>query len=174
MSVPDNIILGDGVFSVGTSSSTATAIALTRGGGKFTVKREFRQIEADGDYGPVKDRIRLVKEVATLMMKNLEIVASAFASYYPMINLTSTTTVHTLSSRAFTAVLSSTDYTFCQWAGYTKTGKAVAIVLNSAVNLEDIDWELQDKEEVINQLTYSGVYVETARNTSSWYVTYAV
>ena len=174
MSVPDNIILGDGVFSVGSSSSTATAIALTRGGGKFTVKREMRQIEADGDYGPVKDRIRLVKEVATLMMKNLEIVASAFASYFPMISLTSTTTLHTLTSRGFTSTLTSTDYTYCQWAGYTKTGKAVVIVLNQAVNLEDIDWELQDKEEVINQLTYSAVYLETARNTAPWYVTYAV
>ena len=42
--VAQKIILGKGVFSIGD-----TPIALTRGGGQFTVEREVRQIEADGD-----------------------------------------------------------------------------------------------------------------------------
>ena len=49
----ESIILGDGVFAV-----NGTDIALTRGGGQFLIEREYREIPADGDYSPVKGRIR--------------------------------------------------------------------------------------------------------------------
>ena len=55
----NDIILGDGVFAIG-----ATDVGLTRGGGTLTIEREYRTIEADGDYGPVKGRIRKIKSVA--------------------------------------------------------------------------------------------------------------
>ncbi len=73
----DGIMLGTGVFYIG-----ETAIALTRGGGKFTVEREFREIVADGDRGPVKDRIELVGSRATLTMNTLQIIAR-LADIYP-------------------------------------------------------------------------------------------
>jgi len=174
MAVPANIILGDGVFSIGSSSATATAIALTRGGGSFTIEREFRQIEADGDYGPVFQRIRLVKETAKLKLKGLEIVGSAMDTYYPCMNLTASTTTTTISSRGFTSNISSADYSFAQWAGYTKGGKAVVITVENAINLENMEWELIDKEEVIQELNYSATYLETARNTAPWKILYDV
>lgn len=51
------IILGAGKFYVGSSASTATRVGLTRGGGKFTVERNLREITADGDPGAVEGRI---------------------------------------------------------------------------------------------------------------------
>lgn len=63
------IMLGAGIFYVG-----ETAIALTRGGGQFTVEREFREINADGDRGPVKDRIVMETSRATLTMNTLQIL----------------------------------------------------------------------------------------------------
>lgn len=51
------ILLGVGKFYIGTSASDATAVGLTRGGGSFVVEREYREINADGDPGAVKDRI---------------------------------------------------------------------------------------------------------------------
>ena len=51
------IILGAGKFYVGTNSSDATCVGLTRGGGSFTVEREYRNINADGDPGAVEGRI---------------------------------------------------------------------------------------------------------------------
>ena len=56
------IILGVGKFYIGTSSADAEYVGLTRGGGSFIVEREFREINADGDPGLVKDRIE--KEAA--------------------------------------------------------------------------------------------------------------
>lgn len=46
------IILGAGIFSI-----DDVDVALTRGGGKFSVEREFREINADGDRGAVEGRI---------------------------------------------------------------------------------------------------------------------
>ena len=172
MAIPTDIILGDGVFSIGASSTSCTAIGLTRGGGVFSVEREYRQIEADGDYGPVKDRIRLIKEVAKLNMKNLEVVPANTDDYFPAMSASATSgsTTSTLTSRSFTTNITTDDYQWAQWVGYSKAGRQVLITLQNAINLENISWNLVDKEEIINELTYQATYIETARNTAPWKV----
>lgn len=70
------IMLGSGVLYIDDNK-----IALTRGGGKFSVAREFREIEADGDRGPVEGRIVMDKSTATLSMNALTIL-SRFADLY--------------------------------------------------------------------------------------------
>lgn len=51
------IVLGVGKFYVGTSANDAQCVGLTRGGGSFTVEREYRNIAADEDPGAVEGRI---------------------------------------------------------------------------------------------------------------------
>lgn len=172
MSVPDNIILGDGAFAMGATSTSVTTIALTRGGGSFMLEREYRKIEADGDYGAVKDRVRLIKEEAKLNMKNLEIVPADMETYFPgcTASATSGSTTSTFTSRSFTTNISTDDYQFCQWTGYNKAGRQILIALENAINLENLNWALVDKEEIINELTYTATYLETARNTAPWKV----
>lgn len=65
----DEIIVGAGIFYV-----DDTAIALTRGGGSFNVARTFRNINADGDRGPVEGRIAIDDSIATLTMNTLQIL----------------------------------------------------------------------------------------------------
>ena len=48
-----------------------TAVALTRGGGSFNVEREFREINADGDRGAVKNRVVMESSRAKLTMNIL-------------------------------------------------------------------------------------------------------
>lgn len=60
------ILLGAGIFYIG-----STAVALTRGGGSFTVEREYREINADGDRGAVKDRVVMESSRAKLTMNAL-------------------------------------------------------------------------------------------------------
>lgn len=73
------IMLGVGVFYIGEE-----AIALTRGGGKFSVTREFREINADGDRGPVEGRIVMEGSRATLTMNTLQILTK-LTDLYPAI-----------------------------------------------------------------------------------------
>ena len=73
------IILGAGVFYIG-----GTAVALTRGGGSFTVEREYREINADGDRGAVKNRVVMESSRAKLTM-NLLTFLTRITDIYPSI-----------------------------------------------------------------------------------------
>lgn len=70
------ILLGLGVFAI-----DGTDVALCRGGGQFTVEREFRDIAADGDKGSVKDRVVIDTERAKLKMNVLTMLTSLKALY---------------------------------------------------------------------------------------------
>jgi hypothetical protein len=167
---PDDIILGDGVFSFGATTSSMTALALTRGGGVFSVEREYRVIEADGDFGPVKGRQRLVKSVAKLNMKVLEMVVDNMDDMYPSISANHTTgsTSATVTGAGLTSNITSSDYKYVQWAGYNKAGRALIVQLQNAINLENISWPLVDKEEVVAEATYQATYLTSARTTEPW------
>lgn len=77
----DTILLGTGIFYI-----DGVAVGLTRGGGKFTVEREYREINADGDRGPVQGRIMLEGSRATLTMNALTFLGK-FADLYPAITV---------------------------------------------------------------------------------------
>ena len=78
----NEILLGLGVFSIDDAE-----VALCRGGGKFTVEREFRDIAADGDKGSVKNRVVIDSERAKLSMNVLTMLTS-ISAMYPALNAT--------------------------------------------------------------------------------------
>ena len=72
------ILLGAGVVSIG-----GVDVALSRGGSQFTVEREFRNINADGDRGTVQGRVVIDGSEATLTLNALTFLtnmANAFAA----------------------------------------------------------------------------------------------
>lgn len=80
----DTILLGAGVVAIG-----GTDVALTRGGSQFTVEREFREINADGDRGPVKNRVVMDGSRATLTVNALTFLTH-MADAFPAINVATT------------------------------------------------------------------------------------
>lgn len=149
------IILGMGKFTVADID-----IALTKGGGQFVVEREFRQIEADGMKAYGEDMIVIDREQPKLTVNQLSILTTAdFTKLYSALQ-------SKVVSEGGTGVeITSTDdltigaasYVPVTWTGVTNKGKKVIITLEKAINLENIDWSLVDKSEVINKLTYTGV-----------------
>jgi len=79
----NEILLGLGVFAI-----DDVEIGLCRGGGKFVVEREFRDIAADGDKGSVKDRVVIDTERAKLSMNVLTMLTSLAALYPAMHEVT--------------------------------------------------------------------------------------
>lgn len=75
------ILLGAGKLFIGTASTSATAIGLTRGGGSFTVEREYREINADGDPGAVEGRIVQEEGRPKLRMNVLEFITKVSNIY---------------------------------------------------------------------------------------------
>ena len=157
MAVGD-IILGDGVFQI-----NGVAVGLTRGGGQFTVEREYRVIDADGDYGPVKGRIRKVRSTPKLTLNSLELTASRLTDLYPALSVTATTL-------EASADIATADYNEVKWIGTTKDGRDVIITIENAINMDNIDLTMTDKEEIVASVTFTGTYSETDRTTEPWSV----
>lgn len=57
--------------------------------------------------------------------------------------------------------IQSTDYKTVTWTGKTKSGQAVVITLNNAINLEDVALSMVEKDEVIPKLTFYATYDNT-------------
>lgn len=153
----DNIILGEGIFSV-----NGVDIALTRGGGSFEIEREYRQIEADGDFGPVKGRIRKIKSVCRLKLNALELLPSNLTKFYPAMDLDTADSGKDVLTAA--SDIADEDYSVVSFTGKTKAGKQVYIEIEDAINLENINWNLVDKEEVVPELTFTGAYDPDTRD----------
>lgn len=71
------ILLGAGIFAI-----DDVDVALTRGGGKFTVEREYREINADGDRGAVEGRIVIESSRPKIELNALTMLTS-IKSLYP-------------------------------------------------------------------------------------------
>lgn len=161
MAVAD-IILGDGVFQINNVN-----IGLTRGGGQFTVEREYRVIEADGDYGPVKGRVRKIRSIPKLTVNSLELSASRLKSLYPA-------TAVTAGVLEATDNIDPSDYVTVKWIGQTKDGRDVIITLNNAINMDNIDLTMTDKEEIVASVTYTGTYDDLDRLAEPWSIEWVV
>lgn len=82
------ILLGVGKFYVGAASASATCVGLTRGGGQFTVEREYREINADEDPGAVEGRIVQEGGRPKLKLSALQWLTKIDDLYAGMITLT--------------------------------------------------------------------------------------
>ncbi len=153
VSKTNETLLGEGVFYIGD-----VPIGLTRGGGQFLVEREVRQIEADGDRGNVKGRNVIDKSVPKLVINALQIIGENLPKMYPGLKVTEELNKKIVTG---TGKIVDSDYQdLVKFVGMTDKGKEVVITVENAINLENIDWTLADKDEVVPSLTYTGCYEE--------------
>lgn len=155
----EKILLGKGVVTVG-----AIPVGLTRGGSSFEVERDIRQIEADGDRGPVKGRIVIDGETAVLKVNGLELFNKEdMTKYYPGTVLSGTKWTSDLEIKAG-------DYNDVVWTGKTKDGESIIVTVENALNMGNLSWNFEDKNEVVPELEFTGTYDEATRDTSPWNV----
>lgn len=163
----EKIMLGCGVVSVG-----GVPLGLTRGGSTFAVEREIRPIEADCDRGPVKGRVVIDTEIPKLTVNALEpFAADELKSYWPGLEVDSTNVAY--DEMTGTLSIAASDYVDVQFVGKTKDAKAVTIQIDNAINMANIEWGLEDKNEVVPALEFTGHYEDTARDTPPWRVRFS-
>jgi hypothetical protein len=158
----DKYLLGNGVVTIG-----STAVALTRGGGSFTIDRTYKEVLADGDFGPVKGRIRKDGSRAKLNVKMLEFIVANMVDMYPGIQAATTGGQTTLTSTTVSTIPDA-DFSTVKWTGALNDGTPVVIELTNAVNLEGLNWNLVDKDEVVQEITWTAAYTDTTRTTEPW------
>lgn len=163
---PKNIALGKGIFKIDT-----TVIGLTRDGGNFTVEYEYRKIEADGDRGYVQGRISKDTAVPKLEINHLEVLTSIADKHPGVTEDTSTNSGYT--TLRGNGGISDADYHDVTFVGETKDGREIEIKVERAINLENIAWDLKDKDEIIDKVTFTGTYEENRTDDDEgWEVKY--
>lgn len=165
----NTILLGHGIFAI-----NGTPVSLTRGGGKFTVERTYRKIEADGYPGAIKGNIVIDESQAKLELNQLTVVPENFGTYYPGLNIDKTTNPGTVKITGDHTIKDEDYQDEVTWTGKTREGKPVKITIRNAINLENIDWEMKDKDEVINTLTYEACFTEGELEEEPWDIEWGV
>jgi len=110
-------------------------------------------------------------------MKTLELLPYDYDRYFPSMSTTVTAALTAGSSATITGVglttnVTTSDYGYASWTGYTRAGTRVYIEVQQAINLENIDLSMVDKEEILNELTYTAAYLSSTRNTEPWKIIY--
>ena len=49
------------------------------------------------------------------------------------------------------------DYRKVEWEGITNTAKPVIITIENAVNVSNVDWQMADRDEVLQTISYKGI-----------------
>ena len=151
------IILGLGKFSI-YDGEQKVPIAYTRGGGKFTVERTYRPISFDGlkAYAS-QDMIVIDEEHVNMEINMLSIFTDADLTFlYPAMKHSSDAQGIEITSNDDLAIKTE-DYRKVEWEGITNTGKPVVITIENAVNVSNIDWSMQDRDEVLQTISYKGI-----------------
>ena len=151
------IVLGLGAFYI-YDGEEAVKIAYTRGGGKFAVERTYRPISFDGLKAyAAEEMIVIDEENVSLEMNLLSIFTDADLTFlYPAMKTTSDAQGIEITSNDDLAIKTE-DYRKVEWRGITNTSKPIVISIDNAVNVSNIDWSMQDRDEVLQTISYKGI-----------------
>ena len=149
-----DIILGHGGYFVGD-----VCIGLTRGGGQFLVERSYRKINADGDPGGVVGRVTIEESIPKLTTNALQVINDNIINFWPAVKHSSNGEESNSNTMTGTMKINDSDFIpEVKWVGKTKKGKPVIIKVKNAINLENIDFTMQEKNEIIQKITWEGHY----------------
>ena len=151
------IVLGLGAFYI-YDGEEPVKIAYTRGGGKFAVERTYRPISFDGlkAYAS-QDMIVIDEENVSLEINMLSIFKDSDLTFlYPAMKAETGAGGTTITSNDDLAIKTD-DYRKVAWKGITNTGAPIEITIENAVNVSNIDWSMQDRDEVLQTISYKGI-----------------
>ena len=151
------IILGLGKFYI-YDGEQPVEIGYIRGGGKFAVERVYRPITFDGLKAyAAQDMLTIDEENVSLEMNMLSIFTDADLTFlYSAMKSTTEAGGTTITSNDDLAIKND-DYRKVAWKGITNTGKPIEITIENAVNVSNIDFTMQDRNEVIQTISYKGI-----------------
>ena len=132
-----------------------TNLGYSRGANRFTVNRVFHAINANGDMGDTVNSEILDEERATLSINQLTMKPEEFILLFPA----SANASGTLTP---TGTVSHADYHTVVALAKTKEGKTVTITLNNAFCKSNIDWQFNERDEVVTNITFEACYAVQA------------
>lgn len=175
-----NMLLDAGAVYANYGETDERLIGATSGGNTFTIEREIKEIEADGARGKVKGLRRIITENASLTINLLEMSVENFkmaltaADVSDVMDNDGTTKVaDKIKSRG--QILDS-DYLKNVALVTTVSGsdQPCVIILYNVIADDEIELELEDKEEGKPEITLSAHYDPADLETVPYEIRYPV
>jgi len=136
MGTPANEYLGPGAIYFNYGDAGEAVIGATKGGGEFSDNAEFRHREADGDLGPVKGAIDLIKMTPVLKVNALKIDKTNLQKYFAGMSLDDTDGTYSKLTR--TMDLDDSYITNVAFVGQNRSGLDIVIILYDAIGLSPL------------------------------------
>lgn len=151
-----DIWLGEGKIYTNYGEASAAVLGATRGGSKFSVDREIRDITFDGAFGPVSGLRRKTRIVPSLTVKMLELNYTNLPQCFGGMTSSDEGSYHKIIEDSD---ITSGDYlTNVAFVGQTLAGKYVIIIVKNALGDGKIDLALDAKDEIVSESTFTGHY----------------
>jgi len=161
-----DILLGEGVLYYNYGEVSQAVIGATRGGSKLNIDWTKRDVNFDGALGSTKGMRRTDKLIASLVIKFLKF-------NYTMLQYGLNVTVSDVTDQdgtfkkiSFDTGFASTDVmTNIAFKGYKADGTYCLIIIKNSLNIDNIGLEFKEKDEVVNEMTYTGFYAYSTPTT---------
>jgi hypothetical protein len=156
MGTPANEYLGPGAIYFDYGEATEAVIGATKGGGEFNDNAEFRHREADGDLGPVKGAIDLIKMTPVLSIKALKINKTNLQKYFAGMSLDDTDGTYSKLTR--TVDIDDSYITNVAFIGQNRSGLDIVIILYDAIGLSPLMTAFTKDEEIVQELELTATF----------------
>lgn len=156
LGTPANEFLGPGAIYFDYGEETEVVIGATKGGGEFTDNAEFHEREADGDMGPVKGAVDLIKMRPVLKVKALKIDYTNLQKYFAgMYYDSSDSTYHKLTRMTD---LDDSYLTNVAFVGQNRSGLDIVIILYDALGLGALKAAFTKDEEIVPEIEFTATF----------------
>jgi hypothetical protein len=163
-----DLFLGEGALykDYVSEADKGTLIGATRGGTKLEIEWSKKEVDYDGSMGPTKGMRRTERFVAKLVVNFLKLTYTNLAYGLNVTVSDGSDADGTYKKIAFRTNFESTDpMTNITFRGFKANGEFCVIILENALNIDNISLEFKEKDEVISEMTYTGFYTYAAPTT---------
>jgi hypothetical protein len=161
---PDNLVLGAGAIYFNYGEVSEAAIGATRGGSTFTVEREIVPIEQDGAYGAIKGLKKKIRIQPILLVNAMELNTTTYAKFFAGMTVSTSNVDYDLVTE--NVAIADGDYlTNVAFVGETEAGDDVVIIVKNALGDGSIEFAIEDKNEIVPEVQFTGHYLSSALTT---------
>jgi hypothetical protein len=163
-----DLFLGEGALykDYVDEDTKGTLIGATRGGTKLEIEWSKKEVDYDGSMGPTKGMRRTERFVAKLVVNFLKLTYINLAYGLNVTVSDGSDADGTYKKIAFNTSFASTDLlSNITFRGFKANGEFCVIILENALNIDNISLEFKEKDEVISEMTYTGFYTYAAPTT---------
>jgi hypothetical protein len=159
LGVPTGEYLGPGAIYFNYGEASEVVVGATKGGGEFNDGAEFRQREADGDLGPVKGAIDLIKLNPILTVNALKIDKTNLQKFFAGMSLDDADAIYSKLTRMVD--LTNSYIENVAFVGQNRSGTDMVIILYNALGDGALVMAFTKDEEIVPEVQFTATFDPT-------------